>query len=92
MTPKEKAEILVGQYIDIQTKIEWTENVETLKKCEALNSEIYEDVDKYWRNLAKQCALIAVDEILEMDLPIFEEDCDEFYDYWEQVKQEINNL
>jgi nucleoside-triphosphatase THEP1 len=41
---------------------------------------------------AKQCALIAVDEILEMDLPIFEEDSDEFYDYWEQVKQEIKKL
>ena len=41
---------------------------------------------------AKQCALIAVDEILEMDLPIFEEDSDEFYDYWEHVKQEIEKL
>jgi hypothetical protein len=41
---------------------------------------------------AKQCALISVDEILEMDLPIFEEDSDEFYDYWEQVKQEIKKL
>lgn len=43
-------------------------------------------------NQLKQCALIAVDEILEMDLPIFEEDADEFYDYWEEVKQEIENL
>lgn len=41
---------------------------------------------------AKMCALIAVDEILEMNLPILEEDADEFYDYWEQVKKEINNL
>jgi hypothetical protein len=43
-------------------------------------------------NQLKQCALIAVDEILEMDLPILEEDADEFYDYWEQVKKEINKL
>ena len=43
-------------------------------------------------NQLKQCALIAVDEILEMDLPIFEEDADEFYDYWEEVKQEICDL
>ena len=43
-------------------------------------------------NQIKQCALIAVDEILEMDLPILEEDADEFYDYWEQVKKEINKL
>ena len=43
-------------------------------------------------NQLKQCALIAVDEILEMDLPILEEDADEFYDYWEQVKKEIEKL
>ena len=41
---------------------------------------------------AKQCALIAVDEILEMDLPILEEDADKFYDYWKQVKHEIEKL
>ena len=41
---------------------------------------------------AKQCALIAVEEILEMDLPILEEDADGFYDYWEQVKHEIEKL
>ena len=44
------------------------------------------------RKNAKQCALIAVDEILEMDLPILEEDADTFYDYWEEVKQEIEKL
>ena len=41
---------------------------------------------------AKHCALIAVDEILEMDLPILEEDADKFYDYWQEVKQEIEQL
>lgn len=41
---------------------------------------------------AKKCALIAVDEILEMDLPILEEDADGFYDYWQEVKHEINNI
>lgn len=41
---------------------------------------------------AKQCALIAVDEILEMDLPILEEEVDSFYDYWEEVRQEIEKL
>lgn len=39
---------------------------------------------------AKQCALIAVDEILEMDLPIIEEEADTFYDYWERVRDELN--
>ena len=42
--------------------------------------------------LSKQFALIAVDEILEMDLPILEEEADGFYDYWEQVKQEIEKI
>jgi hypothetical protein len=88
MTPKEKAEILVGQYIDIQTKIEWTENVETLKKCEALNSEIYEDVDNYWRNLAKQSVLILVDEILN---EYWSHDTKR-RDWWKEVKHEIENL
>lgn len=46
-------------------------------------------VDDY---CAKQCALIVVDEILEMDLPILEEDADTFYDYWQEVKQEIQKL
>ena len=40
----------------------------------------------------KDCALIAVDEILEMDLPILEEEADKFYEYWEQVKHEIQKL
>lgn len=47
---------------------------------------------------AKSCALIAVDEILNMvnyqpmfiDLSTMETIYS--YDYWEQVKQEINNL
>ena len=45
-----------------------------------------------WRRQAKEAALICVDEILEMDLPILEEDTDKFYDYWEEVKQEIQQL
>jgi hypothetical protein len=43
-------------------------------------------------HVANELALILVDEILEMDLPIFEEDCDEFYGYWHEVKQEIEKL
>ena len=53
--------------------------------------EAFTDRDNEYE-FAKQCALIAVDEILEMDLPILEEDADEFYDYWEQAKKEINKL
>ena len=52
----------------------------------------------FWRvsvfksGASKALTLIAVDEILEMDLPILEEDADAFYDYWEEVKQEIEKL
>jgi phosphoribosylanthranilate isomerase len=37
---------------------------------------------------AKQCALIAVDEILD----IVQYNGDDEYAYWQQVKTEINNL
>lgn len=39
---------------------------------------------------AKQCALIAVDEILQLDIRA--RNSIEPYEYWEQVKNEINNL
>ena len=40
---------------------------------------------------AKQCALIAVDEILEIELLV--ESVDDYYlRYWQEVKQEIENL
>ena len=52
----------------------------------------------FWRvsvfksGASKALALIAVDEILEIDIPILEEEADAFYDYWQQVKQEIEKL
>ena len=44
-------------------------------------------------DLAKQCALIAVDEIINTASPVY----DSFWpmntkDYWQEVKQEITNL
>jgi hypothetical protein len=48
--------------------------------------------EEFTKEDRKQCALIAVDEILEMDLPILEEDADKFYDYWQEVKHEIEKL
>jgi hypothetical protein len=42
---------------------------------------------------AQRCALIAVDEILDADIPITESEyADSFYDYWQEVKQEIQAL
>jgi len=57
------------------------------KFCYAIRTE--ERTDGYYTNIihAKQCALIAVDEILKIG-------DEEYYrwHYWQQVKQEINNL
>lgn len=43
-------------------------------------------MERNWKT-AKQCALIAVDEILQLDNFSIEG-----RDYWQKVKQEINNL
>jgi hypothetical protein len=77
MTPKEKAEELVLKYLRIDNNT------------------------KEWFNthIAKQCALIAVDEIYNGGLNLRYgayldefEDKQNYYSYWEDVKQEINNL
>ena len=48
------------------------------------------NIDEY---TAIQCALIAVDEILDVDCKSMnEEDFDEHIEYWEEVKQEILKL
>jgi hypothetical protein len=45
------------------------------------------------KEMAKQCALIAVDEIIDVAYWEYMESMGEKEkDYWEQVKQEINNL
>lgn len=56
--------------------------------------ELVEWAKKYGASneVAKLFAIKIVDEILEMDLPILEEEADIFYDYWTQVKQEIEKL
>jgi hypothetical protein len=38
---------------------------------------------------AQQCALIAIDEIKRI---LYDQDLMTRYDYWQEVKQEINNL
>ena len=53
----------------------------------------YLRIDKYtkeWfhRGIAKKCALVVVDEILNVGFM----DTNDLYDYWHEVKQEIENL
>jgi hypothetical protein len=61
------------------------------EKAEELVDKFFKDERLYWvlsYNQAKQCALIAVDEILKRNEPIQ----GHFWDYWEEVKQEIEKL
>jgi|LakMenE18May11ns_1017448.scaffolds.fasta_scaffold8375505_1 hypothetical protein len=43
-------------------------------------------------NQTKQCALVAVDEMLGLGAIVGSDLSDLFYIYWEEVKQEIKNL
>jgi len=62
------------------------------EKAKELFDKYFEFVEAYsvqgQNENAKQCALIAVDEILKRNEPIQ----GHFWDYWEEVKQEIINL
>ena len=83
MTPKEKAEQLV---IKMYQPLPASKEAE--KGKEHLNYNQY--------NAAKQCALIAVDEILNYDLNA---KCESQFEiekrlenYWQEVKQELQKL
>ena len=60
------------------------------EKAEELVSKYYFLVDVLFEQ--KQCALIAVDEILEEALGLDDNDYQSKYDYWLEVKQEIEKL
>jgi hypothetical protein len=71
MTPKEKAVLLVASM--------------SFSKAKVADYETGQMVDVPGNIFAKQCALIAVDEVLNV-IDNFE------MIYWEQVKQEIEKL
>ena len=78
MTPKEKAERLIKQFIPYMY-------------CYMGSGMLSNDYDeKVALKYAKQCALIAVDEILKNDG--FTQFDDYLTEYWQQVKQEIELL
>jgi hypothetical protein len=47
---------------------------------------------KFSNPFAKSCALIAVDEILDLIITIYDYDREELDPYWKQVKQELEKL
>jgi hypothetical protein len=88
MTPKEKAEELVEKF-----------KFET-KRSEIVNDLLLGDISVVFKHYkAKQCALIAVDEIISSspslpilgDSGIYGEDIELSTKYWEDVKQEIES-
>ena len=74
MTPKEKAIELVGKFSPLVEYWDFYNN--ELR----INEDILKD--------AKQCAIIAVDEILNITLSYAGKD----YDFWQEVKIEIQEL
>jgi hypothetical protein len=77
MTPKEKAEELVHKFKKYSY---YPKTNNDMLFVNELN------------NNAKQCALIAVDEILDLIDTIYDYDREELDPYWKQVKQEIEKL
>lgn len=65
-----------------------------LSKYSAYFTEIYfnhDDVDEDTEKV-KECALIVVDEIIDVISTVYEHDRNMLYPYWEEVKQEIENI
>ena len=60
------------------------------EKAEELYKKMYTVHSNIYPSSAKQCALIAVDEILN-EYNDFMQTREQF-GYWQEVKQEINNL
>jgi hypothetical protein len=94
MTPKEKAKELVDKYYQLAENVEWTTDDETKEKSVQFNDELGVDVLTYWNQLAKESALIAVDEILDLNLGLSNCDENNWYieKFYKEVKQEINKL
>ena len=72
MTPKAKAEELVNKYIP------------HIAGADRYNSTL----GIYDKHISKQCALIAIDEIISIKLLWFQKDT-ESLDFWQEVRQEL---
>ena len=83
MEAKEKAKELIEKY-HLTQDFEWTKNEELLNISSDINKNT--EVEDYWLKLAKQCALIAVNEILGYM------GADRGIEFWQEVKIEIEKL
>ena len=91
MKAKDKAKELVDKYANLAESIEWTDK-ETSKKSEEFNDELGTDVLIYWNELAKQSALIAVDEMLDFRNSLYINEGSLAHKYLLDIKQEIEKL
>ena len=76
MTPKEKATELIKKF-DVMHYVKLN--------CGQLPVSMYD-------SQIKACALICVDEILAIKKEIWDDFHREYFDYWQQVKNEIEKL
>ena len=72
LTPKQKAEELVNKYIP------------HIAGADRYNSTL----GIYDKEISKQCALIAANEIIKIKLLWFQKDT-EYLDFWKEVKEEL---
>jgi hypothetical protein len=86
MKAKDKAKELVNKFYNLQSSIAWDTTQETKEKASIFNDELGSDVELYWHELAKQTALISIDELLLLVT------YQPTIDYWSEVKQEIQQL
>jgi hypothetical protein len=91
MEPKEKAKELVDKYYQLAENVEWTTDDETKEKSIQFNNELGVDVLTYWNQLAKESALIAVDELIK-EQTMWQNGEPNPILYWQEVKNEINKL
>ena len=77
MTPKEKAIELVTKYGEL-----------SIFCTPIFNDVLIPEIREHTR----QCALIAVDEILDVIVMIYDYDFEKLNPYWEEVKKEIEKL
>jgi hypothetical protein len=81
MTPKEKAKELIDKFKEVEL-YDSMEPTDLDCKIKDITSSSF---------TAKQCASIAVDEIInDMEIRLGLDKTD--YNYWQEVKQETNNL
>jgi hypothetical protein len=88
MTPKEKAKKLYNQFFDYADS-----NYGASKFNKNWHGNVLAGERKVRKQSAKQCALIAVDEIIKANpYEVSKTDMDSTIDYWNEVKQEIEKL